>query len=110
MKVKEKYYKLLKSGIKTIELRLFDEKRRNIRIGDKIIFSNFDDDADTFTAQVIKLYRADDFAALGCQIPVRKAGFDSSEELVRVMQKFYSPEDQKKYGVLGIEIKREDIE
>ena len=109
MKVKEKYYKLLKSGLKTIELRLFDEKRQKIRIGDEIVFSNLDDESDSFTARVIKFYRADNFAALCHQISPQQAGFDTSEDLVRVMQNFYSLNDQEKYGVLGIEVKREEI-
>ena len=38
LNVKEKYYNMLKSGTKTIELRLFDEKRRKIKVGDTIEF------------------------------------------------------------------------
>ena len=106
MKVKEKYYNLLKSGQKTIELRLFDEKRQKIRIGDEIIFSNFDREDDTFSARVVHLYRASDFQSLCRQISPQKAGFETPEELVAVMQKFYPSADQEKYGVLGIEIKR----
>ena len=30
LNVKEKYYNMLKLGTKTIELRLFDEKRRDV--------------------------------------------------------------------------------
>ena len=48
MSVKEKYYNLLKSGKKTIELRLFDEKRQKIKIGDIIEFSNASNADDTF--------------------------------------------------------------
>ena len=109
MKVKEKYYKLLKSGLKTIELRLCDEKRQKIRIGDRVVFSNLKDDNDTFTACVINLYRADSFAALCHQVSPKQAGFNSPEELVQIMQEFYPLNDQEKYGVLGIEVKREEM-
>ena len=33
-------FQMIKEGTKTIELRLFDEKRRKIQIGDIIEFSN----------------------------------------------------------------------
>ena len=38
MKLQPKFFDFIKSGTKRIELRLYDEKRRNIELGDKIIF------------------------------------------------------------------------
>ena len=105
MKVQEKYYLLLKSGVKTIELRLYDEKRKKIKIGDELTFENLSDPNDSFTAQVKNLHRAPDFGALAEQIPVSKAGFQNKEELVQTMETFYSLDRQKEDGVLGIEIK-----
>ena len=105
MNVKTKYYNLLKSGKKTIELRLFDEKRQKIRIGDTITFYNLSNPDDHFTAVVTNLHRAKSFDAL-CQIisPAR-AGFATPEELVSVLREFYTPTAQKQFGVVGIEIK-----
>ena len=40
LNVKEKYYNMLKQGTKTIELRLFDDKRKNIKVADIIKFSS----------------------------------------------------------------------
>ena len=104
LNVREKYYNMLKSGVKKIELRLFDDKRKNIKIGDMIEFANVSDTKDTFAAQVIDLHRADDFAALCRIIDCRDAGFETDIELVAALQEFYPPEQQKKYGVVGIEI------
>ncbi|MBO5284671.1 MAG: hypothetical protein J6B00_02215, partial [Alphaproteobacteria bacterium] len=64
LNVQEKYYNLLKSGAKTIELRLYDEKRQAILIGDTIEFSSLSDITDTFKANVINLHKAESFAAL----------------------------------------------
>ena len=50
MNVKTKYYNLLKSGKKIIELRLFDEKRQKIKIGDEILFSDSSNQDDNFKA------------------------------------------------------------
>lgn len=105
LNVQEKYYTLLKSGQKTIELRLFDEKRKAIKIGDYIEFSNNSDSNDCFTAQVVNLHRAANFALLFEKLDCHKAGFSSKEELIAVMKEFYSLERQKEFGVIGIEIK-----
>lgn len=38
LKLKPKYFNYIKNGTKRIELRLYDEKRQTINIGDTIIF------------------------------------------------------------------------
>ena len=38
MKLRSKYFECIKTGTKRIELRLNDEKRSKIKIGDEIIF------------------------------------------------------------------------
>ena len=105
MKVQTKYYRLLKSGQKTIELRLFDEKRRQITVGDEITFSDLSDEDAHFKAVVLNLYRAKSFEALCQLIKPEQAGFSSKEELISVMQKFYPLPKQNEYGVLGIEVR-----
>lgn len=107
MRVNEKYYNLLKNGIKTIELRLNDEKRRQIKVGDKIEFINGSDKNDSFCAQVAALHFAPDFETL-CTTLITPAqgGFETKEELLNVLQTFYTPAAQQKFGVVGIEIKR----
>ncbi|MFI3242273.1 MAG: ASCH domain-containing protein [Alphaproteobacteria bacterium] len=106
MKVDEKYFNLLKGGKKTIELRLFDEKRALIKVGDVLEFSNISDEKDCFKAVVVKLHKAESFAHLCNIIDISKAGFDTKEELLKVLEEFYPLEKQKKYGVVGIEIKK----
>lgn len=106
MNVKTKYYQLLKSGKKTIELRLFDEKRQKIKIGDEILFSDSSNQDDNFKATVLKLHRAENFNALCQIIKPEQAGFSSRGELISVLEEFYAPSAQKKSGVVGIEIKK----
>lgn len=38
MKLKEDPFERMKNGTKTIEFRLYDEKRRKIKVGDEIEF------------------------------------------------------------------------
>ena len=106
MKVQTKYYRLLKEGSKIIELRLFDEKRQQIKVGDQIEFSDLSNPEDTFAAQVVRLHHASDFLDIGQKITPTQAGFASVEELVQVMGQFYPLSAQKQYGVVGIEISR----
>lgn len=106
LKVQEKYYNLLKAGLKKIELRLFDEKRRGIKIGDKIEFYNTNGENDCFLAEVVNLHRDCDFVSLCNKISCKDAGFVSNDELISVMKQFYLIEKQKELGVLGIEIKK----
>ena len=43
MKLKESPFERIKNETKTVEFRLYDEKRRKIKIGDKIEFSKLPD-------------------------------------------------------------------
>ncbi len=108
LNVKEKYYNMLKQGTKTIELRLFDDKRKNIKVADIIKFSNISNAEDNFLAQVVKLHRADNFEKLCNKINCHNAGFETNQELMKALEEFYSPERQKEFGVVGIEIKKID--
>lgn len=104
MSVKEKYYNMLKSGKKIIELRLFDDKRKLINIGDTIEFYNVSDENDRFQAFVTNLHKAANFEKLCHMIEPNKAGFDNKEDLLKVLEEFYPVEKQNKTGVVGIEV------
>ena len=106
MSIKEKYYNMLKSGIKTIELRLYDDKRRKINIGDTIEFSNNSNADDKFMARVINLHRADTFVELCKVINCHNAGFATTTELTEVLEEFYPLDRQREFGVVGIEIQK----
>ena len=104
MKLKESPFERMKDGTKTIEFRLFDEKRQQIKIGDKIEFSKLPDLKEKLLVDVIELYRDDTFENL-----FRKL-YTDEEEIIRKtksMHNYYSPEKEKQYGVLGIKIKLE---
>ncbi len=97
----------IRSGKKTVELRLCDEKRQMIAIGDTVRFTNTESN-ETLEAEVIALHRFDSFPALYAALPLDKCGY-FGEELSAAspedMNAYYSPEQQAKYGALGIEIK-----
>ena len=93
------------SGDKTIESRLYDAKRQKIQIGDRIIFTNRDNSEQTVTAEVVGLLRYATFRDLFSHNNPRKFGGDNVEWLENQISEFYSVEDQKIYGVIGIEFK-----
>ena len=92
---------------KTIELRLYDKKRRRIQAGDVIRFESTDDETDVLFAWVTGMRFFASFDELYAALPLTACGY-APEELAaaspRDMDKYYAPEDQKKWGVVGIEL------
>ena len=92
---------------KTIELRLYDKKRRRIQAGDVIRFESTDDETDVLFAWVTGMWFFASFDELYAALPLTACGY-APEELAaaspRDMDKYYAPEDQKKWGVVGIEL------
>lgn len=107
MKLTPSPLKKIRSGEKTIELRLYDEKRKQVSIGDKIQFVNSENPNDTLTVSVKNLYVFESFAALYKNLPLLKCGYteyDINTATPSDMDLYYSKEKQKQYGVIGIEI------
>ena len=97
------------SGEKTIELRLFDEKRRAIRVGDEIEFECVGDSDRRVARQVIALHVFRSFDELYAALPLEKCGYTAYEVgagLARAedMREYYSSEDEARWGVVGIEL------
>lgn len=100
-------FAMIKSGHKTIELRLYDEKRQQIRVGDTLVFVHTEDAARTLTATVTALHRFPDFEALYAALPLDQCGYLPKELTTASpadMNVYYSAEKQARYGVVGIEI------
>lgn len=100
-------FAMIRSGQKTIELRLNDEKRQKINVGDSIEFTQIET-REKLTAEVIAIHRFDSFAELYQKLPLLKCGYTESDIATAKpedMNLYYTPEQQEKYGVLGIEIK-----
>ena len=91
------------SGAKTIESRLYDEKRQTIQIGDTIVFTNRENTDQTVSVKVIGLLRYETFHDLFSHNNPAKFGGESVEWLENQINEFYSVEQQKQDGVIGIE-------
>ncbi len=95
-------FDLIRNGNKTVELRVYDEKRRNVNIGDTIEFTCNDD---SITVVVTGLYISDTFENLFQMFDINAAGLPDTETALSVMSKFYPIEFQNQHGVVGIQIK-----
>ena len=101
MKLQPDPFNRIVNGTKTVEFRLYDEKRQLVQIGDQIEFSKLPDLEEKIICDVIDLYREDKFETL-----FRKL-IDNEDEIKRKttsMYQYYSPEEEQQYGVLGIKI------
>lgn len=97
----------IRTGNKTIELRLNDEKRKQISVGGTIKFINTEDSNDTLRVKVVDLFLFSSFAELYDNLPLLNCGYN--EDNINTaspedMEMYYSREKQNKYGVVGIEI------
>ena len=106
MKLQSRYFEYIQNGTKRIELRLNDEKRQEIKLGDKILFLKEPEKVETMEAKVVGLISYSSFEELfnDFDISILADKEMAKVELLDVLQQFYTIEDQKKYGVLGIRI------
>ena len=107
MKLNPAPFEMIKSGQKTIELRLYDEKRQLVNIGDEIVFTNMVT-GETLQTKVLNLHRFDSFADLYKSLPLLKCGYtreNVGSATPADMEQYYSGDEQNKSGVIGIEIK-----
>ena len=105
MKLNDEPFQLIKSKQKTIEMRLFDEKRQKLKIGDLIVFTNNKTKEEMLT-EVVDLKRYNDFHELYAHYMKTEIGYGKDDNPnPNDMNEYYKDNDIKKYGVLAIEIK-----
>lgn len=98
-------FERIKDGTKTIEIRLNDDKRQLINIGDIIEFENRLS-LEKIDVEVVGLHIFNNFDELYNSFDKISLGYDSDDIAnPSDMEKYYSIEEQEKYGVIGIEIK-----
>ena len=105
MRLQNNPFLKIKQGSKTIEMRLYDEKRKLVKVGDIIEFTNVDT-LEKICVKVIKLHLFKNFDELYKNLNKVALGYNGDEvSSSRDMEKYYSKEEEKLYGVVGIEIK-----
>lgn len=104
MKLQTNPFELIRNSKKNIEVRLYDEKRRNLKIGDIIEFNQFDNPDKKIQAKIIGLLNYQSFADLFNDFPAENFGGSDNEELLKNIYEYYTKEQERKYTVLGIKI------
>ena len=107
MKLKAIYFDKIKNGDKIYEIRLNDEKRQQIKLGDTLIFSREPELTETLETVVVGLDVYKSFNELVNTVPLNEIGFDkeTKEEVIDIYHLFYNEENESKYGVLSIQVK-----
>jgi ASC-1-like (ASCH) protein len=106
MKLQHRPFFMIKNGLKTYEIRVNDEKRKLIVVGDQIVFKHVESFEEIYT-KVLNLHQFDNFKELYENIDLLKCGYDKKDFIDAKssdMYQYYSKEKEELYGVLAIEI------
>lgn len=102
-------FRTIKAKTKTIEMRLFDLKRRRIKVGDQIIFENTKNNERIIT-KVLGLDVYPDFFSLYSHYDKVSLGYLPEEKAsASDMYAIYPRKDIAKYGVVAIRIELRDF-
>ena len=100
-------FEAMRSGRKTIEIRLNDEKRKQIKTGDAIIFTRTDG-AEQIIVEVLARHECATFRDLYEKFAPAVCGSEYNnieERLADTYRNYYTREQEAESGVLGIEIR-----
>lgn len=106
MSVRHKYFEMIKTGQKDIELRAYDEKRKKMKTGDKFLLFDAENPNQYIICEVLNMHIAPDFESLFKKIDIKRSGFKDIAELMDTITKFVSHEELAREQVVGMEIKR----
>ena len=95
----------IKSGHKKVEMRLFDERRKALKVGDLITFTN-NDTEETLVVEILKLTSFKNFEELYAHYDKADLGYNKNEVANPDDMLIYYPKEKiEEYGALAIEIK-----
>ena len=102
MKLNEYNFNLILNGKKTAEVRLLDNKRKKVKIGDEIVFIYIEDMNQKIYVTVTDIIYTSSFKEVPIKIGFGRLGFMShnTKEYVEYMYNFYSPQQERELGVV----------
>ena len=103
MKLDSIYFNYIKSGKKEYETRIYDEKRQKIKLLEEVIFTEKENEKNTFTAIITELSYFKNFKEAIEEVGVKKVlpNAKSLKEAIKIYESFPTyKEGAKKYGVL----------
>ena len=101
------YFQSIKEGKKKFEVRLNDEKRRKIKVGDTIEFIKIPEEDEILSVTVAQLKTYPSFLEMYEDIPFHLLDCEgwTMKEMIDGTYEIYTPEQEKEWGTLAIEIK-----
>lgn len=110
MGLQEKYFNYMYRGTKRVEIRLFDDKRKELKVGDKVVFLKEPDRVKQIETTIIKLTNYKNFDDVFDEIPIELlASSDTDkEDYINDLELYYTKEEQEKNGVIAIEILKKE--
>lgn len=107
MKLNPKYFEYVKKGTKRIEIRLNDEKRKSMKVGDTIIFQKEPELKEEINTQIVNLIVRKNFKELISVLDISEYSdkSESEEKFLKDLYMFYTKDQEEKYGVVGIQVK-----
>ena len=106
MKIQTIYFDKIKNGEKIYEVRLNDEKRRTMDVGDVLVLKKEPEQIEELYLEIKDLVYFNSFDEMVNTLPSQKIGFAGMEKqsIIDVYHSFYTPADEKKYGVVAIKV------
>ena len=106
MHLESEIFDLVNNNIKDIELRLNDEKRRKVKVGDLIEFIGVPNQDESLTVRVSELRTYNTFEEMYQNIPFKDFDCDGwiMDEMIKGTYDIYTPEQEKEWGTLAITI------
>ncbi len=106
MKLNDQPFELIRSGKKSVEVRLYDQKRRMLKIGDQIRFTSISHPEKSVLTVVENLQVFVDFERLVEQISPDRLGLGEldRDEVLELLEKIYPKERQEEHEALAISL------
>lgn len=103
----EEYFEAIREGKKKVEVRLNDEKRRELKVGHIIEFTKLPAQDETIKVEVSELEEYSTFQAMYEDIPFTAFGCEgwSMAEMLKGTYEIYSAKQETTWGTLAIGIR-----
>lgn len=104
-KIKDEYFSLIKRGLKKYEVRLANKCRDIICVNDEVILLNEETHQEA-NYKVTEVKRFRDLDQMLNELKPEQIGFEgkSRNEIKQTYLSFYSADDIKKYGLVGLKL------
>ena len=101
----EDVFEVVKKGVKNVEVRVNDEKRRKMKVGDKIVFLKRPLEQEKIITKITGIKQYNNFNELVKDYNIERLYLDTftKEQFVNLLERFYTKEEQVEYGVVSIE-------